>query len=227
MSRIQAVAFDAYGTLFDVFSVGALVETFFPGKGVAVAITWRDRQIDYTRLRTMSDRYQDFWTLTGDALDFAAEFHGLELQPDQRLSLMNQYAELTAFDENATALGRLKQVGLPLAILSNGTPAMLDSALKSSGLGPFFDHVLSVESVRRFKTDAAAYQLGPDAFGCDAENILFVSSNCWDACCATWFGYTTIWLNRYNQPLERLGVTPHRIGSSLSDVADFVADLNG
>lgn len=224
--QIRAVAFDAYGTLFDVYSIGALIESFFPGKGAAMALTWRDKQIEYTRLRTMCDQYADFWQVTQDALDFTAAFHGFRLAPEQRDALMNQYARLTAFEENATALTRLKEAELPLAILSNGTPAMLDSALNSSGLSEYFDHVLSVDDVRRFKTAPEAYRLGPQALGCDAGEILFVSSNCWDICGATWYGYKTIWLNRYNQPMERLGVTPHRIGESLLDVVEFAVHLN-
>ncbi|MBI6630067.1 haloacid dehalogenase type II [Pontibaca sp. S1109L] len=222
---IKAIAFDAYGTLFDVYSVGALAERFFPGKGAAIASTWRDKQIEYTRLRTMCDHYADFWQVTGDALDFAAEFHELNLNTPQRAALMDQYAQLTAFEENAGVLAQLKAAGLQLAILSNGTPAMLDSALEASGLAEYFDHVLSVDSVRRFKTAPEAYQMGPDSFGLDVSEVLFVSSNCWDICGATWFGYTTIWLNRYSHPLERLGVTPHRIGTSLADVADFAKEL--
>ncbi|MCT4608244.1 MAG: haloacid dehalogenase type II [Pelagimonas sp.] len=224
---IKAAAFDAYGTLFDVYSIGRLLEQFFPGHGAAMAGTWRDKQIEYTRLRTMCDRYVDFWQVTGDALDYTADFHQQDMAADQRRALMDQYAELTAFPENAGVLRQLKDMGLPLAILSNGTPRMLESALGSSGLAQYFDHVLSVESVQKFKTDAAAYQIGPDAFDLPAQEILFVSSNCWDICGATWFGYHTIWLNRAGQPLERLGVEPHHIGSSLLDVAGYVQQMNG
>lgn len=218
---IRAIAFDAYGTLFDVYSVGALAEQYFPGKGSAIAVSWRDKQIEYTRLRTMCARYADFWQVTGDALDYACELNQAPLDPTQRAALMAQYEKLSAFEENAAALGRLQEAGIPLSILSNGTPAMLQSALHSSGLSAFFQHVLSVETVGKFKTAPEAYQLGPDAFGVPAEQILFVSSNCWDICGATWFGYHTIWLNRYHLPMERLGVTPRKIGYSLMDVAEY------
>lgn len=223
---IKAIAFDAYGTLFDVYSVGALAEEFFPSKGRQLSVIWRDKQIEYTRLRTMCDKYADFWQVTGDALDYACEALGEVLSRAARERLMGQYAELSAFPENAEQLRHLKDAGIKLSILSNGTPWMLEQAVSASGLDGFFSHVLSVESVKRFKTAPEAYQLGPDAFGCDASEILFVSSNCWDICGATWFGYRTIWLNRYGLPLERLGVTPNRIGNSLQDVADYALELN-
>lgn len=225
---IKAIAFDAYGTLLDVYSVGALAEQFFPGKGTDIAVTWRDKQIEYTRLRTMCDRYADFWQVTGDGLDYACELHGVAPSAAQRAALMGAYEKLTAFEENHAQLTRLKEAGVPMAILSNGTPAMLDSALEAAGLDGLLDHVLSVDTVGNFKTAPEAYQMGPDAFGCDASEILFVSSNCWDICGATWFGYHTIWLNRYGLPMERLGVEPMARGTSLKDVADYaLASFSG
>ncbi|CAM3412071.1 haloacid dehalogenase type II [Paracoccus nototheniae] len=223
---LKAIAFDAYGTLFDVYSVSSMAEELFPGKGAQLAALWRDKQIEYTRLRTLCHQYADFWQVTGDALDYSFTALGLDLAPSSRNRLMGQYAELSAFSENAGQLKRLKDAGIALSILSNGTPWMLDQALKASGLDEYFEHVLSVDAVKRFKTAPEAYQMGPDTFGCDATDILFVSSNCWDICGATWFGYRTIWLNRYGLPLERLGVKPHQIGASLKDVADYAMELN-
>lgn len=223
---IKAIAFDAYGTLFDVYSVGVLAEDLFPGKGAKLATIWRDKQIEYTRLRDMCGKYADFWQVTGDALDYACEVLSEPLTPEVRDRLMGAYAELHAFPENARQLQRLKDADIVLSILSNGTPWMLDQALKASGLSRYFDHVLSVDSVRRFKTAPEAYQMGPDTLHRSAKEILFVSSNCWDICGATWFGYRTIWLNRYGLPLDRLGVEPHRIGSSLQDVAEYALELN-
>ena len=223
---LKAIAFDAYGTLFDVYSIGALAEDLFPGKGAQLATIWRDKQVEYTRLRNMCDKYADFWRVTGDALDYACEALGQDLTPDARNRLMGKYAELSAFPENGEQLQRLKEAGIALSILSNGTPWMLDQAMKASGLDGYFDHVLSVDTVKRFKTAPEAYQMGPDTFDCDAGEILFVSSNCWDICGATWFGYRTFWLNRDGLPLERLGVEPHRIGASLQDVTDYAVELN-
>lgn len=225
-ATIRAIAFDAYGTLFDVYSVAATADAAFPGRGTELAALWRDRQIEYTWLRTMSGRYADFLQVTGDALDFACARLGLALDADTRARLLAQYEVLAAFPENGAALHRLKALGLPLAILSNGTPSMLASAVESAGFSGIFDHVLSVDAVQQFKTASAAYQLGPEAFGCPAQEILFVSSNSWDVCGATWFGYTTFWVNRTGLPPERLGVDPTAEGRSLDDLVAFVGRLS-
>ena len=219
---LRAIAFDAYGTLFDVYSVGALAEQRFPGKGAELAAQWRDTQIAYTRLRTLSNRYAPFWQVTEDALVFSARKLGLDLDDDARKRLMSQYACLSAFPENLGALKELKKLGLPLAILSNGTPEMLDIAVKSAGMNGLFDHILSVEAVKKYKTAPEAYRLGPDAFKLPTREILFVSSNCWDAIGATWFGYTTFWINRGGQPLEELGAQPAAQGRLLTDVVAYV-----
>lgn len=219
---LRAVVFDAYGTLFDVYSVGALAEQLFNGKGAELAALWRDRQIDYTRIRTLSGRYADFWQVTRDALRFAAAKLALPLDDAAEKKLMSQYASLSAFGENLGALRDLKALGIPLGILSNGTPQMLDIAIKSAGMQGLFDHVLSAESVRQFKTADAVYALGPAAFGQAAKEMLFVSSNGWDACGATWYGYTTFWINRGGQPPEQLDVAPTASGRLLTDVVDFV-----
>lgn len=218
----RAVVFDAYGTLFDVYAVGAKAEELFPGFGSRLAEIWRTAQIDYTRLRTLSGQYRDFWRITGDALDFAAARLGLDLGDAARKSLMDQYAELTAFPENREVLETLKASGLRLGILSNGTKAMLQSAIEAAGMQGLFAHVLSVETVRRFKTAPEAYQLAPDAFGCNVGEITFVSSNGWDVCGATWFGFRTFWVNRAGNPLDRLGVTPVGEGRDLRDLLKFV-----
>lgn len=220
---IQAIVFDAYGTLFDVYSVGARAEQLFPGKGAELAALWRDRQIDYTRLRTLSNRYADFWQVTRDALRFAAQRLGLALDEAAEKKLMSEYTCLSAFPENLEALRALKALGLPLAILSNGTPQMLDIAVKSAGMQGLFDHLLSADAVRQYKTAAAVYELGPATLGLLSKQMLFVSSNAWDACGATWFGYTTFWINRGDQPPEQLDVAPHASGRLLTDVVNFVS----
>ena len=217
----EAVLFDAYGTLFDVYSVALAAEQLFPGKGEALALLWRDKQIDYTRLLTMSGRYQPFWEVTRAGLRYAALRLKLELDRAGEDRLMNEYRHLSAFPENLPVLQALKARGVRAGILSNGDPDMLAVAIKSAGFAGLIDPVLSVHGVRRFKTDAAAYRLGPDALQLPARKILFVSSNCWDAVGATWFGYTTLWVNRAGAPLEQLDTEPSRVGSSLRDVLDF------
>ena len=221
--RIQAVAFDAFGTLFDVYSVGLLAEQLYPGKGAALADLWRSKQIEYSFIRSLSGRYKPFLDITRDGLCFAAAKLGLELDTVRCTQLMNQYACLSPFPENLGALKALKQAGIPTAILSNGTPGMLEVAIKSAGMHGLFDHVLSVDAVRKYKTSPDAYALAPAAFNCPAERILFVSSNGWDAAGASWYGFQTFWINRSGQPLEQLDVTPTVQGSLLTDVVDFVA----
>lgn len=217
----RAVLFDAYGTLFDVYSVGLAAEQMFPGRGDALAQLWRDRQIDYTRITSMSGRYRPFWELTRAALRHAAARLALPLDAAGEERLMNQYRHLSAFPENLDVLRALRERGVRAGILSNGDPDMLAVAVKSAGLADLIDPLLSVHGVRRYKTDPAAYALGPQALALPAREILFVSSNAWDAIGATWYGYTTLWVNRGRQPPEQLDTEPTRTGSSLRDVLDF------
>jgi 2-haloacid dehalogenase len=224
MIQPRAVLFDAYGTLFDVYSVGLLAEQLFPGRGDALAALWRDKQIDYTRLLTMSGRYKPFWDVTRAGLLYAAERLGLAMDTSAENRLMNQYRHLSAFPENRDVLQALKARGVRAGILSNGDPQMLAVAVRSAGLADLVDPVLSVHETRRYKTDPAAYALGPAALGLPARQILFVSSNGWDAIGATWHGYTTLWVNRAGAPLEQLDTSPTRIGRSLRDVLDFFPD---
>jgi 2-haloacid dehalogenase len=162
----RAVLFDAYGTLFDVYSVGLAAEQLFPGQGEQLALLWRDKQIDYTRLCSMSGRYRPFWELTRAGLRFAAAKLKLPLDPAAEERLMNQYRHLSAFPENREVLAELKRRGIPTGILSNGDPQMLDVAVKSAGFAELLTHVLSVHAAQCFKTDPAAYALGPQALGC-------------------------------------------------------------
>lgn len=236
----RAVLFDAYGTLFDVYSIAQLAEQLFPGHGHALSVLWRDKQIEYTRLVTASNHgahYQPFWDLTRAALVYAikkvvahADSAGAGSQfginfeaefgaPTERL--LDQYRHLSAFPENQQVLQALKARAIPTGILSNGDAAMLGAAVQSAGLQGLLDHVISVDPIRKYKTDPAAYALGEQATGLSASQIVFVSSNAWDALAATWYGYQTLWVNRYHLPFEELGTQPTRTGSSLRDVLDF------
>ena len=219
---IQAVVFDAYGTLFDVYSIAALAEKYFPGKGSVLAEQLRAKQIEYSQLRTLCSTYKPFWEVTQDALVFVCRRLKLDLSFEAQNALMGQYAKLQAFPENLGVLEQLKARSMKTAILSNGNPQMLDAVVKAAGMQDMFNHILSVDSVKKFKTAPEAYQLAPDVFGLAAKNMLFVSSNCWDACGASWFGYTTFWVNRAEAPLEELGVTPHGQGRTLTDVLHFL-----
>ena len=219
----KAVVFDAYGTLFDVYSVGLLAEQLFPGQGERLAQIWRDKQIEYTRLVSMSGRYRPFWELTRAGLRYAALRLGLVLDAAAEERLMNQYRHLSAFPENREVLVELKQRGVPAAILSNGDPEMLGVAVRSAGLAELLQHVISVHGVQRFKTDPATYALAPATLGLAAGEILFVSSNGWDALGATWYGFQTLWVNRGGLPPEQLDTPPTRTGRSLRDVLSFFA----
>ena len=220
----RGILFDAYGTLFDVYSVGSLAEQIYPGQGAALAALWREKQVDYTRLRTLSDRYVDFLKLTEDALRHACARLRLDLSAAQCERLLGQYHRLTAFPEVLPTLTQLRSQGFALAILSNGTPRMLESAVDAAGLSGLFTHILSADQVRKYKTAPEVYELGLAAFDCPAAALVFVSSNAWDACGATWFGYRTFWVNRAADPVEQLGVVPTGEGRSLKDLAGFLAD---
>lgn len=220
----QAVLFDAYGTLFDVYSVGLVAEQLFPGQGQALGQLWRDKQIEYTRLVTTSDHgahYQPFWQLTLAALRYSCKRLKLTLTPEAELKLMNQYRHLSAFPENKDVLQALKARGITTGILSNGDPEMLGIAVRSAGLEGLLDHVISVDKVRKYKTHPEAYALGEQVTGLRAAQIVFVSSNSWDALAATWYGYQTLWVNRYELPFEELGTQPTRTGGTLNDVLGF------
>jgi 2-haloacid dehalogenase len=217
----KAVLFDVYGTLLDVYSVALRAEQMFPGDGERLARLWRDKQIDYSRLVSMSGRYRPFWQLTHDALQVAAATLRLPLDGAGADSLMNEYRHLSAFPENRAVLQALAERGIRTGVLSNGDPDMLAIAMRSAGLTELIAPVLSVHATRRYKTDPAAYAIGPVALGLAAPEILFVSSNCWDAIGAAWYGFATLWINRHDAPMEQLGIAPTRTGRSLRDVLEF------
>jgi 2-haloacid dehalogenase len=231
---IQAVVFDAYGTLFDVYSVGALADQLYPGQGGAIAALWRDKQVEYSRLITMSDPHQsggsryylDFWELTRRSLRYTLARLGLTQQAEHEEALMAQYAQLKAFPENLSVLQALKAKGLSTAILSNGSPAMLDSAVRSADMSQGIDQVISVDGIRLFKTAPEAYALVLQHYPLPAEHVLFVSSNAWDALGATWFGFTTLWINRSGLPGETIGPPPTHVGTSLKSVLDVLAQAS-
>lgn len=215
--------FDAYGTLFDV---NAAARTAAEGPDGAVlrerwprlAQAWRDKQIGYSWLRAVTGAHCDFWQVTQDALDWALEAEGLGEAPELRERLLALYWELEAFPEVPRVLGQLKSAGCQTAILSNGAPAMLEGAVTSAGLGEVLDDVLSVEAAGIFKPASAVYDLVGQRFGCAKEEVLFVSSNGWDAAAASGYGFRTAWVNRAGAPVERLPWQPTHICSDLTDI---------
>jgi len=221
LPAVRAVLFDAYGTLFDVYSIGVAAERRFPGAGERLALVWRDKQIEYTRLSSMSGRPRSFRDCTRAGLRFAARRLALVLDAAGEDELMACYDRLDPFPENRGVLEALRAAGVRAGILSNGDPDMLAAVVGHAGFADLLDPVLSVEGTRRFKTDPATYALGTDALQLPAAEVLFVSSNCWDAIGATWFGYTTLWVNRFGLPLDELGAAPTRTGTSLAEVLSF------
>ncbi|MFZ4063047.1 MAG: haloacid dehalogenase type II [Polynucleobacter sp.] len=225
----KLIAFDAYGTLFDVYSMGQLAEVLYPGHGQAFALMWRDRQIEYTRLVTLSDPnpagskyYLPFWELTIRSLRYVCKRMNLQLTAENEKRLMDQYAKLTSFEDSLTVLKSIKERGISTAILSNGSREMLTTVVKSNGLHSYLDEVVTVEEVCLFKTAPQAYELLLKAFPVKREEILFVSSNAWDALAAKWFGFDVFWVNRLGHPYEEIGEQPNFEGDSLTRVLDVI-----
>jgi len=225
---IKAVVFDAFGTLFDVYSIQALADSLYPGHGADIAIKWRDKQIEYTRLITQSDPhsstgsqyFRPFWELTRLSLEYTLDRLKLDRTSGQPEQLMQQYAHLTPFPENLAVLQKIKAMGLKTAILSNGSVDMLDSAVKSAGMTEVLDHVISVDPIRLFKTSPESYGLVQQVIPVNKGEVLFVSSNAWDALGATWFGFTTHWVNRQSLPFEALSPQPNFSGPDLNSVLE-------
>jgi len=223
---ITTCIFDAYGTLFDV-AAAARSAASEPGRETfarhwpAIAEKWRLKQLQYTWLRAVMGEHVGFWQVTQDGLDWALEAEGLGDDTDLRERLLQLYWELEAFPEVPAMLAALKEAGKDTAILSNGAPDMLDGAVKSAGIGALLDDVLSVESVGIFKPARVVYDLVGQRFGCAPEEVLFVSSNGWDACAAASYGFNTVWVNRAGDPVDRLPAAPDRQLTDLSGIPDL------
>ena len=225
---IKACIFDAYGTLFDV-AAAAREAAAEPGRQAfakhwqKVAADWRLKQLQYTWLRAVADAHTDFWEVTQNGLDWALEASGLDDDKELRERLLALYFELSAYPEVPLMLGRLKSDGFATGILSNGEPAMLNGAVESAGVGEFLDAVLSVEDVGVFKPHKSVYELVGKRFGTRPSEVLFVSSNGWDASHAAGFGFYSVWVNRAGEPLDRLPWTPAKVLSDLTNIPDIAA----
>ena len=222
---IKACVFDAYGTLFDV-AAAAREAAQEPGREafathwLKVANDWRLKQLQYTWLRAITGAHTDFWQVTQEGLDWALEASGLA-EPALRERLLQLYWELSAYPEVPEMLKTLKDQGFETAILSNGSPDMLAGAVDSAGIGDVLDDMLSVESVGIFKPDASVYELVTNRFDCARDEVLFVSSNGWDAAGAAGFGFTTVWVNRAGEPMDRLPWIPHHVLSDLTTIPEL------
>lgn len=227
---VTTCIFDAYGTLFDVAAAArqaasepefAAISKDWP----ALSEKWRAKQLQYTWLRAITGAHTDFWTVTSEGLDWALEATGHDGDTALRQRLLDLYWELGAYPEVPEMLGRLKESGRATGILSNGSPQMLDGAVVSAGLSQLLDAVLSVESVGIFKPDARVYDLVEAHFGCARDEVLFVSSNGWDAAGAAGFGFQTVWVNRSGEPMDRLPWTPDHVLTDLTRIPELAKSL--
>lgn len=220
---ITTCVFDAYGTLFDVAAAARQAATEPEHAALAsswpeLANHWRLKQLQYTWLRAITGAHADFWNVTQDGLDWALEAVGLDGDAALRKRLLDLYWELQAYPEVPAMLRALKDGGLNTAILSNGSPAMLDGAVRSAGIGEVLDDVLSVESVGVFKPDTRVYEFCTTRMNCPREDVLFVSSNGWDAAGASGFGFVTAWVNRAGEPMDRLPWIPAHVLPDLTTI---------
>ncbi len=208
-SQVRALVFDAYGTLFDPSAVKIRAEELFPGNGAALSQIWRAKQLEYSWLRTLMGRYENFWKITEDALLFSCRTLKLSCAEHQRKQLMQVYLTLPAFPEVKPALEK-------------GTLEMLTAVVAASGMAHFFQHIFSVDSLRIYKPGPEVYQHAATSLGIPKESIGFISSNFWDIAAATSFGFRTFWLNRHSVVPEELGVTPAASLQALSDLPTLV-----
>lgn len=218
---IEACVFDAYGTLFDVNSAARTAQDWLGEKWQPLAEMWRAKQLQYTWLRGLAGHHADFWQVTGDALDFALSTLQLE-DSALRARLLNLYMVLSAYPEVPDTLKRLKAAGMKLAILSNGTPAMLAAAAANAGIVDLLNAMLSVEEVKVYKPHPAVYGLACERLNVVAARICFLSSNAWDAYSAKAFGFRVIWCNRFGQAAERIPETPDAQIATLAELPDIV-----
>lgn len=221
LEDIDACVFDAYGTLFDFNTAAGRCRDALGDKADALSALWRTKQLEYTWLRALMGKHKPFWQVTGDGLDYALETLGID---DRALRdrLMQVYLELDTFPEVPDVLRRLREAGCKTAILTNGSPDMIDAAVRNAGIGDLLDAVLSVESVGVYKPHPSVYQLAVDRLGVDKRRISFQSSNAWDAVAAATFGMRVIWCNRYGQRRERLTAEPDAEVTSLDQMLPIV-----
>ena len=220
--NIKACVFDSYGTLFDFNSAVAKNRERVGEIADKVSALWRTKQIDYTWLRSLMGKYKDFWTCTSDALDYVFEVYGVT---DMKLreDLLKAYLELSTFPEIPDTLKELKKRGFSVNILSNGTPHMLRSAVKSSGLEPIMDKIMSVDQIKIFKPDPRVYKIAVDTLKLEKHQIAFMSTNPWDAIGAAYFGFKVVWVNRSGAKRERLGIQPAAEIKTMAELPDLLA----
>jgi 2-haloacid dehalogenase len=219
--RFKAIAFD-YFVLFNPDSIVTEAERLFPGKGRELTNLWRTRQFEYGWLRSITDRYVDFYAVTEDALVYATNALKLELAPASKRRLLEAYLHLTPWPDTADALRQLRSSGLRIITIANFSPTMLRANAENAGLIGLFDLLLSTDANHTYKPDPRAYQLGMDRLGLAKHEILFAAFGGWDAAGAKSFGYPTFWVNRFNQPVEELGIRPDQTSTDMGGLLEFV-----
>lgn len=215
MKNLQGIVFDLYGTLFDVNSVASACNAMFPGRGVELSMLWRQKQLEYTWLRSLMEKFWSFESATYGALEHACARLGMKPTAQQLEVLCDEYFTLKPFMEVPATLRALSGLKIPLAILSNGSPTSIGTVVKNAGLTDEFAHLLSVDAVRVYKPSPKVYELAEHAFACRREALLFVSSNGWDVTGAGHFGFPTCWVNRAGAPFESMGYEPNDVISGL------------
>lgn len=223
MKNIRGIVFDLYGTLFDVHSVAAACDACYPGRGREISVMWRQKQLEYTWLRSLMADYVDFEQVTHDALVFASRQLQLPLDEAARAALCAEYLKIKPYPEVPEALARLQAMGLPLAILSNGSVNSIRSVVAASGLVLRFKHLISADDAQIFKPHGSVYMLAEQQLSCDRSELLFVSSNAWDASGARHFGYPVCWINRAGNAFDELGQSPDHVVQGLDQLADWMA----
>jgi len=220
MKNIKAIIFDAYGTLFDVNSAAEKCKERLGDKWEGFANYWRTTQLEYTWLRSLMKRHKDFWQITEDSLDKSMNFYNID--NSMRSELLNLYKVLSPFTEVNDALKKLKQSNYKLAILSNGTPDLLNELVVSNQLKDIFDDIFSVEEVGIFKPDSKVYDLPINKYNIEKNEVLFLSANTWDVSGAGNYGYNTVWVNRNNNIFDKLDFEPNKQISNLLELLDLI-----
>ena len=220
MKKIKAIIFDAYGTLFDVNSAAEKCKEKLGDKWEGFANYWRTTQLEYTWLRSLMRRHKDFWQITEDSLDKSMNFYNID--NSMRSELLNLYKVLSPFIEVRDALKKLKQLNYKLAILSNGTPDLLNELVVSNQLKDIFDDIFSVEEAGIFKPDSKVYDLPINKYNIEKNEVLFLSANTWDVSGAGNYGYNTVWVNRNNNIFDKLDFEPNQQISNLSELLDLI-----
>lgn len=222
---MEIIAFDVYGTLFDVYSLGDICEKYLGEKGKEICTLWRQKQLEYSFLRELMENYIEFSKITKDALEYACEVHNVKLTKDTELTLLQAYSNMKPYDEVLNVLNELKKrENTKLAVFSNGDLHMLMPLLKNNNMVDKFHEILTVDEEKHYKPSSKAYSIVTEKFNVSPKDVTFLSCNTWDIAGATNFGFKTIWVNRNNLVLDKLSVTPYKTIKDLNELPNILND---